>query len=79
MASVVVTFSRCLYAQLEQQQFEPPKGYTLPPPDSATFHAAQLGMKLSCGFEMLYSRRQHHAAPAGTDKDVSTSLDPARR
>ena len=63
MANVVVTFSRCLYAQLGQQQFEPPKGYALPAPESATFRAAQLGMKLTCGFEMLYSRREHHADP----------------
>lgn len=69
MANVVVTFSRCLYAQLEQQQFEPPKGYTLPSPESQTFRAAQLGMKLTCGFEMLYSRREHHAG-AGAQEEV---------
>lgn len=62
MVNVVATFSRCLYAQLEQQQFEPPKGYPLPAPDSAPYRAAHLGMKLTCGFEMLYSRREHHAA-----------------
>ncbi|BDA41334.1 probable protein ecdysoneless homolog [Coccomyxa sp. Obi] len=61
MVNVVASFSRCLYAQLEQQQFEPPKGYPLPPPDSPPYRAAHLGMKLTCGFEMLYSKREHHA------------------
>ena len=64
MVNVVATFSRCLYAQLEQQQFEPPKGYHLPPPDAPPYRAAHLGMKLTCGFEMLYSRREHHAEGA---------------
>ncbi len=64
MVNVVATFSRCLYAQLEQQQFEPPKGYPLPLPDSPPYRAAHLGMKLTCGFEMLYSRREHHAEGA---------------
>jgi hypothetical protein len=61
MANVVVTFSRCLYAQLEQQQFEPPRGYGLPHVDAPTFAAAQRGMKLACGFEMLYCRRERFA------------------
>ncbi|EIE25091.1 SGT1-domain-containing protein, partial [Coccomyxa subellipsoidea C-169] len=62
---------QCLYAQLEQQQFEPPKGYALPAPESATFRAAQLGMKLTCGFEMLYSRREHHADPDNGKQKVA--------
>ncbi|KAK9909024.1 hypothetical protein WJX75_006178 [Coccomyxa subellipsoidea] len=69
MANVVVTFSRCLYAQLEHQQFEPPKGYTLPSPESQTFRAAQLGMKLTCGFEMLYSGREHHAGAGAQEEE----------
>lgn len=61
MANVVVTFSRCLYAQLLEQQFEAPRGYGLPGPDAPTHRAAQLGMKLTCAFEMLYCRRERFA------------------
>ena len=55
--SVVVTLNRCMYAQLEQQEFEAPVGFSMPPAMSAQHSAAQRGMKLTCGFEMLSARR----------------------
>ena len=54
--SVVVTLNRCMYAQLEQQEFEAPVGFSIQPAKSAQHSAAQRGMKLTCGFEMLYAR-----------------------
>ena len=56
MLSVVVTLNRCMYAQLEQQDFEAPSGFSMPPIKSPQHSAAQRGMKLACGFEMLYAR-----------------------
>lgn len=56
MMSVVVALNRCMYAQLEQQEFEAPVGFSIPPAKSAQHSAAQRGMKLTCGFEMLYAR-----------------------
>ena len=56
MLSVVVTLNRCMYAQLEQQEFEAPSGFSMPPAKSPQHSVAQRGMKLSCGFEMLYAR-----------------------
>ena len=48
LVSSIITFSRCLYAQLEAQVFEPPKGYpALPPPESRAYRQASLGMKLA--------------------------------
>ncbi|XP_030343569.1 protein ecdysoneless homolog isoform X2 [Strigops habroptila] len=44
----VVTFTKCLYAQLVQQKFVPDRrsGYTLPLPSHPQFKAYELGMKL---------------------------------
>ncbi len=36
-----------------QQRFAAPKGFPLPPPTSPDFAAAELGMKLTCGFMMV--------------------------
>ncbi|ORX85322.1 SGT1-domain-containing protein [Anaeromyces robustus] len=48
-----VKFTKTLYAQLVSQQFFPPKIYHLPNPNSPNFKSYELGMKLSCAFEML--------------------------
>lgn len=43
-----VTFTRCLYAQLQQQQFTPDRrsGFALPPRSHPKYKAHELGMKL---------------------------------
>ncbi|XP_059215173.1 protein ecdysoneless homolog [Centropristis striata] len=53
-----VTFTRCLYAQLQQQQFTPDKrsGFTVPPHSHPQYKAHELGMKLAHGFEILCSK-----------------------
>uniref|UniRef100_UPI0037E92E89 protein ecdysoneless homolog n=1 Tax=Semicossyphus pulcher TaxID=241346 RepID=UPI0037E92E89 len=53
-----VTFTRCLYAQLQQQQFTPDRrsGFTLPPRSDPQYKAHELGMKLAHGFEILCSK-----------------------
>uniref|UniRef100_A0A674MVF1 Ecdysoneless homolog (Drosophila) n=1 Tax=Takifugu rubripes TaxID=31033 RepID=A0A674MVF1_TAKRU len=53
-----VTFTRCLYAQLLQQQFTSDRrsGFTLPPHSHPQYRAHELGMKLAHGFEILCSR-----------------------
>ncbi|KAM7385408.1 hypothetical protein PAMP_001494 [Pampus punctatissimus] len=53
-----VTFTRCLYAQLQQQQFTPDRrsGFTLPPRSHPQYKAHELGMKLAHGFEILCSK-----------------------
>ncbi|XP_017331237.1 protein ecdysoneless homolog [Ictalurus punctatus] len=54
----LVTFTRCLYAQLQQQSFVPDRrsGFTLPPPSHPQYKAHELGMKLAHGFEILCSK-----------------------
>ncbi|KAM4670081.1 protein ecdysoneless homolog isoform 1-T7 [Amazona ochrocephala] len=54
----IVTFTKCLYAQLVQQKFAPDRrsGYTLPLPSHPQFKAHELGMKLAHGFEILCSK-----------------------
>lgn len=53
----LVTFTRCLYAQLQQQQFTPDRrsGFALPPRSHPKYKAHELGMKLAHGFEILCS------------------------
>ncbi|KAM6916341.1 protein ecdysoneless homolog [Xenentodon cancila] len=53
-----VTFTRCLYAQLQQQRFTPDRrsGFNLPPRTHPQFMAHELGMKLAHGFEILCSK-----------------------
>ncbi|XP_041866262.1 protein ecdysoneless homolog [Melanotaenia boesemani] len=54
----LVTFTRCLYAQLQQQQFTPDRrsGFNLPPHSHPQYKAQELGMKLAHGFEILCSK-----------------------
>ena len=56
LVTTIVSFNRALYAQLAQQQFQAPKGYPMPAPNHPTFKAAETGMKLTCGFEMVIGR-----------------------
>ncbi|XP_033835022.1 protein ecdysoneless homolog [Periophthalmus magnuspinnatus] len=54
----MVTFTRCLFAQLQQQQFTPDRrsGFALPPRSDPKYKAHDLGMKLAHGFEILCSK-----------------------
>ncbi|XP_026212217.1 protein ecdysoneless homolog [Anabas testudineus] len=54
----LVTFTRCLYAQLLQQQFTSDRrsNFTLPPRSHPQYKAHELGMKLAHGFEILCSK-----------------------
>nr|XP_020455359.1 protein ecdysoneless homolog [Monopterus albus] len=54
----LVTFTRCLYAQLHQQQFTPDRrsNFTLPPRSHPQYKAHELGMKLAHGFEILCAK-----------------------
>ncbi|XP_073935241.1 protein ecdysoneless homolog [Castor canadensis] len=58
----LVTFTKCLYAQLVQQRFVPDRrsGYRLPPPSHPQYRAHVLGMKLAHGFEILCSKCSPH-------------------
>ena len=52
----MVSFSRCLYAQMAMQAFQAPRGWPMPLPSEPGFAAAQLGAKLAAGFEMLLAK-----------------------
>ncbi|CAB1343724.1 unnamed protein product [Coregonus sp. 'balchen'] len=61
-----VTFTRCLYAQIQQQHFTPDRrsGFTLPARSHPLYRAQELGMKLAHGFEILCSKcRQPSSEP----------------
>ncbi|CAK9231285.1 unnamed protein product [Sphagnum troendelagicum] len=65
MVEVMVSFSRAMYAQLVQQVFQAPRRYPMPPLSSPQFKAAELGMKLTCGFEMMYWERARYEPQEG--------------
>ncbi|XP_052069316.1 protein ecdysoneless homolog [Mytilus californianus] len=53
-----VKFTRCLYAQLVQQEFQPDKrsGFQMPSTSNPKYLSHDLGMKLAHGFEILCSK-----------------------
>ena len=53
--AVCVTLTRCLYAQLSQQEFHAPKPFKkfMEVESENDAQAADLGMRLTCGFEIL--------------------------
>ena len=70
LVSVVVMLNRCMYAQLEQQEFQAPPGFSIPPAKSPQHSAAQRGMKFTVGLEMLYARsRASGVYPASSQAD----------
>ncbi|XP_063961353.1 protein ecdysoneless homolog [Lytechinus pictus] len=71
-----VKFTRCLYAQLVQQSFQPDRrsGWKLPSPSSSKFKSADLGMKLAHGFEILCSHC--HGNKKDADHVSTTPTEP---
>lgn len=67
LVTVSVKFPRVGYAQLKSQEFSVPTVWAARmPPKSETkeYSQAELGMKISCGFEMLLSDPQNQDKPA---------------
>ncbi|KAM7276527.1 hypothetical protein ACFE04_018393 [Oxalis oulophora] len=60
LVCVNIKMSRAMYAQLTQQSFQAPKCYPMPSRagNFAVFKEAELGMKIVCGFEMMYQQRK---------------------
>lgn len=58
LVCVSVKMSRAMYAQLVQQTFQAPKCYPMPNRTDFTYVEAELGMKIACGFEMMYQHRR---------------------
>lgn len=65
--TVSVRFTRVGYAQLKSQDFPAPKSWMEKLPqeeDRKAYERAELGMKVSCGFEMLLSDPQNQDKPS---------------
>ncbi|KAI3938165.1 hypothetical protein MKW98_018721 [Papaver atlanticum] len=57
---ISIRMSRAMYAQLVQQTFQAPKCYPMPSRnDTSVYVEAELGMKIACGFEMMYQQKRH--------------------
>jgi len=61
MVRTSVRMTRAMYAQLMQQSFQAPRGYPMPKREEGPdkWMEAELGMKIACGFEMMYQERRH--------------------
>ncbi|XP_048449060.1 protein ecdysoneless homolog [Rhincodon typus] len=70
----LVTFTKCLYAQLQQQRFTPDRrsGYTLPAQSDQHFKAHALGTKLAHGFEILCSKCSQRSPSSKTQSNISS-------
>ncbi|XP_062192210.1 protein ecdysoneless homolog [Phragmites australis] len=60
MVRTSVRMTRAMYAQLMQQNFQAPRGYLMPRREEGPekWMEAELGMKIACGFEMMYQERR---------------------
>lgn len=60
MVRTLVRMTRAMYAQLVQQNFQAPRGYPMPRREEGPekWMEAELGMKIACGFEMMYQERR---------------------
>ncbi|XP_067222845.1 protein ecdysoneless homolog isoform X2 [Chanodichthys erythropterus] len=72
-----VRFTRCLYAQLQQQSFVPDRrsGFTLPARSHPLYRAHELGMKLAHGFEILCSK----SGQSSSEQETPVSSNPLWR
>lgn len=59
MVEAVVRMSRAMYAQLVQQKFQAPGCFPMPERSNIRkYMEAELGMKITCGFEMMYQMKK---------------------
>ncbi|ORZ19641.1 SGT1 protein-domain-containing protein [Absidia repens] len=59
---MILPWTRTTFAQTLHQQFYAPKPFRhLPSKQDESFQAADLGMKLMCGLEMLYAKKEEEA------------------
>ncbi|CAG9464126.1 unnamed protein product [Pedinophyceae sp. YPF-701] len=70
MVTVPVRFSRCLFAQLHSQPFAMPRAWpAAAEPSARSRRAAELGLKLTCGFEILCAEEGRGNADERTGGD----------
>lgn len=67
----VLPFTRTTYAQTVSQKFYAPKAFRLPPvSQKKEYHAAEIGMKIACGLEMLY--HEHRGDETSQQETIMT-------
>nr|CAD7458862.1 unnamed protein product [Timema tahoe] len=66
---VNVMFTKCLYAMVTHQQFQPDRrtGWNLPLVHSPDYKSHLLGVKLACGFEILVAQARNSGADISDD------------
>jgi hypothetical protein len=80
-----VRFTRCLYAQLNSQNFHAPKTYRMPSDiRSLPIHdrrrlGAELGLKLVCGLEILYQNQLRKQATRMKKRAAEAAIREQRR
>ncbi|PVV04762.1 hypothetical protein BB560_000728 [Smittium megazygosporum] len=54
LLKTLIKFNKAQYAKVMSQEFKAPAIFSLPDELDASYKASALGMKIACGFEMLY-------------------------
>lgn len=73
MVTTVVDMSKTSYAKLMSQQFFAPKPFRMPSRSNPKkYNAAELGMKIACAFEMLYTDKRLNVEAPTKETTVDT-------
>ncbi|CAO3596978.1 unnamed protein product [Absidia cylindrospora] len=73
---MILPWTRTTFAQTLHQQFYAPKPFRhLPSKQDESFQAADLGMKLMCGLEMLYAKKEDEADPVEQEELGNDQVD----
>jgi hypothetical protein len=72
---ITITFTRTLYAQLASIHFQAPSAFFLPPKEDPEFNSHDIGMKIACGFEILFSTFSQNAVDETKFIDYKRTLD----
>lgn len=72
-----IKFTRCLYAMLTYQNYNPDKriGWNIPHKNHQTYKAHNLGMKIACGLEILASQAHGDGDDVDGEKNWHIFLD----
>jgi len=74
---VMTQFTKCLYAQLHNQKLVVPPAIfgSLPPSNHPNFKAYDMGIKLSCGFEILYNQLSLNQENKSEEEKLKQTID----
>jgi hypothetical protein len=73
--TMTASFTKIRYSQLKCANFVAPAVFNLPPVHDPGYQAAELGMKLTCGFEILFNSLRNDAKVSDTYTSMPDIID----